>query len=67
MYSVSAENAISQNTNVIPLENEPEPDKLYKKLELEIRGHDTAVMKSYVWYLTKAASHLGIEVGKRYV
>lgn len=44
---------------------EQESDTLYKKLELEIRGHDPAVMKSYVKFATTAASHLNIEVGRR--
>lgn len=45
---------------------EEEDDKLYKKLEIELRGHDPMVMKSYVKFATTAAEHLGIEVGKRY-
>lgn len=44
---------------------EAETDTLYKRLELEIRGHDPAVMKSYVHFATTAAAHLNIEVGKR--
>lgn len=45
---------------------EPETDILYKRLELEIRGHDPAVMRSYVHFATTAAEHLNIEVGKRW-
>lgn len=41
-----------------------EPDKLYKKLEIELKGIDPAVMKSYSWFATNAAQNLGIEVGK---
>lgn len=48
-----------------PNAEEPESDKLYKRLELEVRGHDPAVMKSYVHFATTAATHLNIEVGKR--
>lgn len=44
-----------------------ENDKLYKRLELEIRGHDPAVMNSYVKFTTIAAQHLNIDVGKRYI
>ncbi|CAH1402248.1 unnamed protein product [Nezara viridula] len=40
-----------------------EPDKLYKMIELEMRGHDPAVLKSYSYFLTTAARHLDIEVG----
>ena len=38
-------------------------DKLYSKLEVELRGIDPAVLKSYSWFATTAADHLGIEVG----
>lgn len=44
-----------------------EPDKLYSKLEIELRGIDPAVLKSYTWFATTAADHLGIEKGKWYV
>ncbi|XP_055680237.1 28S ribosomal protein S10, mitochondrial [Lutzomyia longipalpis] len=46
------------------LTNQPELDKLYSKLEIELRGVDPAVLKSYSWFATTAAQHLGIEVGK---
>lgn len=44
---------------------EQEDDKLYKRLEIELRGHDKAVIKSYVKFATTAAEHLNVEVGKR--
>lgn len=40
-----------------------EDDKLYSKLEIELRSHDAAVMKSYTNFATMAASNLGIELG----
>lgn len=51
----------SQNTAV-----QEEDDKLYKRLEIEVRGHDPAVIKSYIKFATTAAEHLNIDVGKRY-
>lgn len=39
-------------------------DKLYSRLEVEVRGIDPAVLKSYAWFATTAANHLGIEVGR---
>lgn len=42
-----------------------ELDKLYKRVELEMRGIDPAVLLSYSWFCIAAASHLGIEVTKR--
>lgn len=44
---------------------EGEPDKLYSRLEIEVKGADPAVLKSYSWFATTAASHLGIEVGRK--
>ncbi|XP_072934561.1 small ribosomal subunit protein uS10m [Epargyreus clarus] len=41
-----------------------ELDKLYKRVELEMRGIDPAVLLSYSWFCIAAASHLGIEVSK---
>lgn len=42
-----------------------ETDKLYKYLELELRGNDPAVLRSYAKFSTLAGSHLDVE-GKRY-
>ncbi|CAK9829879.1 28S ribosomal protein S10, mitochondrial [Anthophora retusa] len=39
-----------------------EPDKLYKKVEIEVRGHDKAVLKSYGEFVVMAANHLDINV-----
>lgn len=47
-----------------PQQQSDEPDKLYKKLEIELKGIDPAVLKSYTWFATNAAQHLGIETGK---
>ncbi|XP_012267752.2 28S ribosomal protein S10, mitochondrial [Athalia rosae] len=42
------------------------PDKLYKEIELEVRGNDTAVLRSYAQFTTMAANHLGIKIGKNW-
>ncbi|KAJ6635646.1 28S ribosomal protein S10, mitochondrial [Pseudolycoriella hygida] len=47
-----------------PSHESDEPDKLYKKLEIELKGIDPAVLNSYSFFATTAAQHLGIEVGK---
>ncbi|XP_063241358.1 small ribosomal subunit protein uS10m [Bacillus rossius redtenbacheri] len=39
-------------------------DELYKMLELEVKGHDAAVLKSYEWFVTTAARELDIKIGK---
>uniref|UniRef100_A0A336N1N6 Small ribosomal subunit protein uS10m n=1 Tax=Culicoides sonorensis TaxID=179676 RepID=A0A336N1N6_CULSO len=45
-----------------PAQDEQE-DKLFSKLEIELRAHDPAVMKSYSEFATLTANHLGIEIG----
>ncbi|XP_018316238.1 28S ribosomal protein S10, mitochondrial isoform X2 [Mycetomoellerius zeteki] len=40
------------------------PDKLYKKVEVEIKGNDSAVLKSYGTFATMAANHLKINIGR---
>lgn len=62
-YSVQA-NSDTKIENATNTEKQ-ESDKLYKRLELEIRGHDPMVMKSYIKFATTAAEHLNIEIGKR--
>lgn len=44
--------------------SESEDDKLYKRLELEFRGLDPAVLNSFARYATTAAKHLDIAVGR---
>lgn len=44
-----------------------ELDKLYRMLEIEVRGNDPAVLKSFSWFAATAAQHLEIKVGNWYV
>ncbi|KAF7991567.1 hypothetical protein HCN44_008938 [Aphidius gifuensis] len=48
----------------VPSTEKPVYDKLFKKLEIEVKGNDPAVLKSYGIFSTTAASHLGITVGR---
>jgi len=41
-----------------------EPDQLYKTVEVEVKGHDTAVLSSYETFVTMAAEQLGVKIGK---
>lgn len=75
MRSVLNKNALNSQfatatiTPIKPIEEVPntvELDKLYKRVELEMRGIDPAVLLSYSWFCIAAASNLGIEVTKRY-
>lgn len=47
--------------NIKSESNECEPDKLFKILELELRGNDKAVLSSFSKFATTAGNHLGIE------
>ncbi|XP_055382947.1 28S ribosomal protein S10, mitochondrial [Condylostylus longicornis] len=47
----------------IPEKDETEKDKLFSRLEIEVKSADPAVLKSYSWFATNAAEHLGIEIG----
>lgn len=41
-----------------------ELDKLYRMVEVEVRGNDPAVLKSYTWFATTAAKEFGITIGE---
>lgn len=60
--SAQADSELKSQTAAV----QEEDDKLYKRLEIEVRGHDPAVIKSYIKFATTAAEHLNIDVGKRY-
>ncbi|CAP33931.1 Protein CBR-MRPS-10 [Caenorhabditis briggsae] len=40
------------------------PDKLYSSIEIEYRGHDKAVLKSYTTFLQQVCKHLEIPQGR---
>lgn len=52
------DNTVEENPTV------PEKDKLYSRLEIELKGIEPEVMKSYAWFATRSAEHLGIQIGK---
>lgn len=51
---------LTNSSTSTPLPAEPVPDKLYKKIEIEVRGNDPAVLKSYGEFAEMAANNLGI-------
>ncbi|XP_037575738.1 28S ribosomal protein S10, mitochondrial-like [Dermacentor silvarum] len=55
---------MSEAQSEVTAEDSSEPDKLYKRIELEVRGHDPAVLKSYKWYAMEAAKLLDISVSR---
>ncbi|KAJ3658653.1 hypothetical protein Zmor_010380 [Zophobas morio] len=48
-------------SNLPKAAEEGELDKLYKIVELELKGHDPAVLKSFVKFATTAGNHLDIK------
>ncbi|XP_057338020.1 28S ribosomal protein S10, mitochondrial [Microplitis mediator] len=42
----------------------PRHDKLFKKIEVEVRGNEPAVLRSYGIFVSTAATHLGINMSK---
>lgn len=65
MFSTEVQPPIERNIAAPPTEaTEEEKDKLYSRLEIELKGIEPEVMKSYAWFAQRAAEHLGIQVGK---
>lgn len=54
----------NKNIELITESATPEKDKLFSRLEIELKGIEPEVMKSYAWFATRAAEHLGIQIGK---
>lgn len=55
---------VEQHLEVQAVSQGDEKDKLYSRLEIELKGIEPEVMKSYAWFATRAAEHLGIKTGK---
>ena len=57
-------NKVSSEANLFSLflQSDAVEDELYKRLEVEVRGHDPAVLNSYETYVTTAAKELGISM-----
>ncbi|KAF0023591.1 hypothetical protein F2P81_024221 [Scophthalmus maximus] len=51
------------STNVTVTE---EPDVLYQKVSVLVKGHDRAVLDSYEYFATLAAEELGVNISKVY-
>lgn len=41
-----------------------EPDTLFQKVSVLVKGHDRAVLDSYEFFATMAANELGITISK---
>lgn len=63
MKNITSKISGRQFSNLAKVE-ESEPDKLYKIVELELKGHDPAVLKSFVKFAATAGNHLNIQSKK---
>lgn len=61
LYKSGVTNVARCSTVIEKAQNEEELDKLYKSLELELKGNDSAVLRSFAKFSTTAAAHLGID------
>ncbi|XP_060758771.1 small ribosomal subunit protein uS10m isoform X1 [Neoarius graeffei] len=56
--------AFVSTTNVSPITVTDEPDTLFQKLTVLVKGHDKAVLDSYEFFATLAAKELGLTLTK---
>ena len=42
--------------------SQPRCDKLYEQIDVEVKAHQSDVLKSYSWFATSAAKELNIQV-----
>ncbi|XP_035792985.1 28S ribosomal protein S10, mitochondrial-like [Anopheles albimanus] len=65
-YTDVSSSAAAQQQTEVSATAAGTPDKLYSRLELQMKGIDPEVMKSYATFAKTAAEHLDIEVGKHW-
>ena len=59
-FSISRSCSTNTTNNSVPVV--ARKDKLYEKIEVEIRAHQPDTLKSYSWFATTAAKELNITV-----
>ncbi|XP_026551602.1 28S ribosomal protein S10, mitochondrial isoform X1 [Pseudonaja textilis] len=64
VQSSRANNNIQQPTKKPLVSVSDEPDILYKRLAILVKGHDTAVLDSYEYFMVLAAKELGLSIEK---
>ncbi|XP_019869080.1 28S ribosomal protein S10, mitochondrial [Aethina tumida] len=60
-YSNNLGNISKLFSTQVATQEQAEPDKLYKLIELELRGNDPAVLKSYCKFAVTAGNHLNVK------
>ena len=63
--------SLTQQRQCSEVKVQPQPqdwmaDKLFKQIDLELRAHEPAVLKSYSWFAGAAAKELNIKVEKNW-
>lgn len=61
--STATQPAVGNAESELKTEENVSKDKLYSRLEIELRGIEPEVMRSYAWFAKTSAEHLGITVG----
>ena len=57
-FGIATKLAIRQCSSLSTTRN----DKLYEKIEIEVKAHQPDVLKSYSWFATTAAKELDVEI-----
>lgn len=63
-FSTSFHTATVYSSTPSPITVTEEPDTLFQKVSLLVKGHDSAVLDSYEFFATMAAEELGITISK---
>ncbi|KAF8358178.1 mrps-10 [Pristionchus pacificus] len=61
--AAAAAPAAAPGKPVLPSQAHPLPDQLFRAIELEYRGHDPAVLKSYTQFLEQVCTNLSVTRG----
>lgn len=64
--STSFHTATVLSSTPLPITVTEEPDTLFQKVSVLVKGHDRAVLDSYEFFATMAAKELGITINKVY-
>uniref|UniRef100_T1JGT4 Small ribosomal subunit protein uS10m n=1 Tax=Strigamia maritima TaxID=126957 RepID=T1JGT4_STRMM len=64
MYNRCESQNVANDCQRAEVDEMDEVDVLYRMIELETRGHEPEVLKSYDWFLNEAAKQLGIQIGE---
>lgn len=61
-YSTQASSEVTKTTQPVKEEPKGELDDLFKRVIVEVRGHEPSVLNSYTAFVQQASNHLGINL-----